>query len=83
MTREAPGGVTIRSGLGSQPQKRDFGLAVPVFHIIVSAGRDIAIGVFAAWLYDKLKRSGVRTIRMGRRTVEVAPEGIQRDGGVR
>jgi hypothetical protein len=34
--------------------------------------------VFSSWLYDKLKKSNARTIRIDQRTVELTTEGIQR-----
>lgn len=78
MTKQAPGGATIE--LRAMPmQKRHLPQeAEPLFRMAVSFGRDVAVGVFASWLYDKLKRAKTRHVRINRRTVEITPDGLYR-----
>jgi hypothetical protein len=76
MTKEAPGGVTIQ--LRPLPiQRRGLAMdSIPMLSIAITARTNIALSLFSNWLYDKLKGSKVRTIRVHRRTVEVTPDGI-------
>lgn len=81
MSREVPGGATIQ--LGDMPmQKRDLpsiqATLVPILVEFGKLGKDVAVGVFAAWLYDKLKSvgEGRKFIRLNRVMVEVTPEAI-------
>jgi hypothetical protein len=86
MAREAPGGARVE--LGRMPMgKRWGGLthdALPMAAVLLSFGRDVAVGLFAAWLYDKLKsdkagkQMGVTKIRINRQEVEITPEAITR-----
>lgn len=78
MTREAPGGATMELRAvptPEQPPQLAYDYA-PIFTVAVNLGRDVAVGVFASWLYDKLKAASVRRIKINRRTVEATPEGI-------
>jgi len=77
-TREAPGDAMMELRavpMPEQPPQLAFD-AEPIFKVMVSFGRDIAVSVFAAWLYDRLKTAKVRRIKINRRTAEVTPEGI-------
>jgi|HubBroStandDraft_6_1064221.scaffolds.fasta_scaffold2018340_1 hypothetical protein len=86
---EVPGGATIRLAK-NRAETRDsnhlYWAAVPQHYLPIAiefakAGKDIAIGVFAAWLYDKLKgraSEATTTIRVNRKTIEVTPEAIAR-----
>lgn len=76
---ELPGGANIRYVSSSWIEKRSLGTsAAPVFRFILSQLDGIAIGIVSAWLYDKLKGTDVRAIRIERRTVELTRDGIQR-----
>lgn len=87
-TTEAPGGVKLE--LGRAPVEKRSGLtwdAFPTAQVLVSASsfaRDVVIGVFSAWLYDKLKSDkvsqhmGITKIRVNREVVEITPEAIPR-----
>lgn len=78
MSREVPGGASIRYLPSSHIEHRGLGAAAgPVFNLLLT-GKDIAVGVLSAWLYDRLKKSNVRTIRIERQIIELTPEGIQR-----
>lgn len=47
--------------------------------IALELGRDVAVGVVANWLYERIKRHPkVRYIRINHREVEVTPDGIRR-----
>ncbi len=80
MSREVPGGATIQ--LGQMPmEKRDLpSIQATLIPILVEVGKDVAVGVFAAWLYDKLKGEGEgegrKFLRVNRVMVEVTPEAI-------
>jgi hypothetical protein len=79
MSKDVPGGGTIR--LRPMPvQKRAMTQdASPYFVIAASVASTVGLGVFSNWLYDRLKgRPRVRHIRINRRTVEVTPDGIRR-----
>lgn len=82
MKREAPGGATIQL-LEMPMEKRDRqyiqALAfVPILVEFAKVGKDVAVGVFSAWLYDKLKGKSEerKFIRVNRVMVEVTPEAI-------
>ncbi len=81
MRREVPGGATIR--LGDLPmQKRDLpsiqAALVPILVEFGKLGKDVAVGVFSAWLYDKLKGKGEerKLIRVNRVMVAITPGAI-------
>lgn len=81
MRREVPGGATIQ--LGQMPmEKRGLpsiqATLVPILIEFGKVGKDVAIGVFSAWLYDKLKGKGEerKFMRVNRVMVEVTPEAI-------
>ena len=78
MVRDVPGGATIRYLPGSHIEKRSLGSIGPIFEFVINAAGNIANNLLSAWLYDKLKKSNVRTIRINRRIVELTPDGIQR-----
>lgn len=76
--REVPGSAIIE--LGPMPvEQRDNRFAydaAPILTMFVHIGSDVAVGLFTAWLYDKLKTAKVRRIKINRRSIEVTPEGI-------
>jgi hypothetical protein len=77
MSREAPGGATIR--LGAMMEKRGVpSIQAYLFPILIDLGREVAIAVFSAWLYDRLKGKSEerKFIRVNRVMVEVTPEAI-------
>jgi len=81
MSREAPGGATIQ--LGQMPmEKRGLpsieATLVPILIEFGKVGKDVAIGIFSAWLYDKLKGKVEerKFVRVNRVMVEVTPEAI-------
>ena len=78
MTREVPGDASIRYLPHTQEEHRGLGALGPVFSLLLSTGKDIAVGVLSAWLYDRLNKSNVRTVRINRQITELTPEGIQR-----
>lgn len=76
MTKVVPGGATITAG-AMPMQKRHLTLdAAPLLTIVIEFGRDVAVGVFASWLYDKLKRAKRTRVRINRRIVEVSEDAI-------
>jgi hypothetical protein len=76
MTKEAPGEATIQLQ-PMQMRKRHYGAdAAPLLVGAVTIGSSVALNVFSSWLYDKLKASKNRHVKINRRTVEVSPEGI-------
>ncbi len=73
MTREAPGGVFIE--LRQFPRESRGGpglgfLTVPLVHLVVTTGKEVAVGVFSTWLVAKLTKSRMRHLRINRKTVE-------------
>jgi hypothetical protein len=82
MSREVPGGATIK--LGQMPiERRDFpSIQASLVPIVIEFAKqhaaDVPIAIFSAWLYDKLKgRSEAgKFIRVNRVMVEVTPEAI-------
>lgn len=79
-TREVPGGAMVELRTVPMPEQPPQ-LAYdhePIFTVAVHFGHDVAVSVFASWLYDRLKTVKVRRIKINRRTVEVTPEGILR-----
>jgi hypothetical protein len=88
-SREVPGGATIRRlrvaappiGTGQTLKSHRTTDAEPLIPIMVEVGREVVIGLFVAWLYDKLKGndgSRRKTIRINRVEVECTPETITR-----
>jgi len=86
---EVPGVATIQLA-PSRVERRyspDYGVQahvlphLPILIEFAKVGKDVAIGVFSAWLYDRLK-SGSRgkltpTIRINQKTIEITtPEDI-------
>lgn len=71
----APGGVTLRFQ-GSLVYKA---VGIPeVLQFIVDASINIDLGLFGAWLYDKVKDKHVERIIINRRVVtEITPHGIR------
>ncbi len=62
-------------------EERGGGLAydsMPFLTVAVSLGASVAVDLFSSWLYDRLKGSRVRRIRINRRTAEVTPDGIRK-----
>ena len=80
MCKDVPGIGILR--LHPMPQeKRAGGRAydsMPLLTVAVSLSASVAADVFSSWLYDRLKGSSVRRIRINRRTVEVTPDGIRK-----
>lgn len=42
---------------------------IHIYEFTIKIGRDVGIGILSAWLYDKLKDSGIREIKIGDQTV--------------
>jgi hypothetical protein len=98
MSREAPGGATIRLPVTHPARDTSGNLVVklkagtyevgdaePLTTVLVEfakVGKDVAIGVFSAWLYDKLKcKDGEERqnfIRVNRVEIGVTPDAITR-----
>jgi hypothetical protein len=80
MCKEVPGIGILR--LHPMPQEeRARGLAydsMPLLTVAASLAASTAVNIFSSWLYDRLKGSAVRRIRINRRTVEVTPDGIRK-----
>ena len=77
MKRDIPGGARIE--LGELPlQKRDVGAVQCLIPIVLTFGRDIAVGVIGSWLYDKLKSKRVKELRVNRTRIEITEETITR-----
>lgn len=77
MTRDVPGGAKIE--LGELPlQKRDIGAVQCLIPIVLTFGRDVAVGVLGSWLYDKLKSKHVKGLRINRTRIEITEETITR-----
>jgi len=75
MKRDVPGGAKIE--LGELPlQKRDIGAALCLIPIVLTFGRDVAVGVLGSWLYDKLKTKHVRELRINGIQIEITKEAI-------
>ena len=84
-TGEAPGGVRLE--LGQMPMEKRSGLtldALPMATVLVSFASGVAVNLFSAWLYEKLKSDkvsqdmGITKIRVERKEVEITPEAITR-----
>ena len=75
LTIQAPGGVTLRYE-GSLVRKA---VGIPeVLQFIVDASVSIDLGLFGAWLYDKVKDKDVERVIINRRVVtEITAEGIR------
>jgi hypothetical protein len=77
MTHDAPGGARLE--LGRMPmEKRHVPGLESLATVLVSFGAGVAVNLFSAWLYDKLKSGRVTRIRIDRTEVEVTPEAITR-----
>jgi hypothetical protein len=78
MCKEIPGiGMLRLYPMPHEERRGDLAYdSMPFLTIAVSLGESVAVSVFSSWLYDKLKDSHVRHIRINRRTVEVTPDGI-------
>jgi hypothetical protein len=78
MTKEVPGGAVIQLG-GMPMQKRHLTQdAAPLVTIAVSLASGVALNLFSSWLYDKLKDSKIRRLKINRRDVEISANGILR-----
>lgn len=78
-TKQVPGGGTIRLGSGKLEKRFRPGWttdAAPLVTIALTVGKDVAIGLLVAWLYDKLKGNEIRTLRINRVQIEISPEAI-------
>ena len=75
LTIGAPGGVTL-TYQGSLVRKA---VGIPeVLQFIVDTSVNIDLGLFAAWLYDKVKDKDVERIIINRRVVtEITPQTIR------
>ena len=49
-----------------------------VLKVVVQLGREVAVGLFATWLYDKLKGGRARRLRVDRMQVEITEGEIKR-----
>jgi hypothetical protein len=73
----APAGVTVerppvvgRKGLGYETAHEIMVLAAGI-------GKDVAVGVFASWLYDRLKKSSVQSVEIDGQRVGVSEPEIR------
>lgn len=75
LTINAPGGVMLRYK-GSLVRKA---VGIPeVLQFVVDATINIDLGLFATWLYDKVKGKDVERIIINRRVVtEITPQAIR------
>lgn len=77
MTKDVPGWAVIKL----LPTRETRGVmcdAAPVLHIAVEFGADVAVGLFANWLYEKLKDTKQPRIRINRQWVETTSDGIKK-----
>jgi hypothetical protein len=72
-----PSGGTLRYVTTIAPRGAWPG-ASELVQLAISFGSGVAAQLAASWLYDRLKKKGVTSIRIERRTVELTPEGIAR-----
>lgn len=57
--------------------RKSFGIP-EILQLVVDVAKDIEVGLFAAWLYDKVKNKEVERIIINRRVVtEITAEGIR------
>ncbi len=80
MSREVPGGAVIQLGEFSLQRRGLPAIHASLIPIFVKLGTEIAVAVFASWLYDKLKgdRKGRTMCLINREVVEVKLEAITR-----
>ena len=75
MRRGVPGNVVIT--LGNLPlETRAYPQVSQLISVAVDFGKDIAVGLFASWLYDKLRDRKVTHIHVERSEIQVTKEGI-------
>lgn len=73
---EAPGGAKVEYQ-GSLVRK-SFGIP-EVLQLIVDFSKDVEIGLFSAWLYDKVQNRQVKRIKIRRTEItEITESGIRR-----
>ena len=80
-TYEAPGGATLKTIPSPWVERRSGQIYAAVCEtILVTFAGGVAINLFSAWLYDKLKDQPppMRTLKINRTEVEITPEGIMR-----
>ncbi|MEP7063774.1 MAG: hypothetical protein ABI881_15395 [Betaproteobacteria bacterium] len=71
-----PSGGTIQYQGALVRKSFDF---TPVLQFVIDTTKDIDVGLFSAWLYDKVKNSRVQSITINSRTVdEITEDGIRR-----
>ena len=76
---DAPGGAIIT--LGNMTLKRSAGFPDTITLIVSFAGTalsSVGIGLFTNWLYDKLSKGNIKTVRIERREVRIEREEITR-----
>src|SRR5438309_10794286 len=73
-TAEVPGKATI--ALSSWFGAKAFG-AQEVLNLVLECGKDVSIGIFASWLYDKLKGRPVK-LRIDRTEILIEEGEIRR-----
>ena len=77
MTHDAPGGARLELGRMPMEKRHVPGFEAPAT-VLVTFGATVAMNLFSAWLYDRLKSGRVTRIRINRTEVEVTPEAITR-----
>ena len=82
-THEAPGGAILRTVPSDRMERRNWNwhiYATAFDTVLVKFAGEIALGLFVAWLYDKLKdvEPPIRKLKINRSEVEITPEGITR-----
>jgi hypothetical protein len=53
------------------PPITGFALAGLCVKFVLELGRDVSVGVLSAWLYDKLKASSIKTVKVNNKCFEV------------
>ncbi len=79
MSKDVPGGANIQLRPPPVPMEEPTLAydADPFFTIAVTVASTVGLNIFSSWLYDRLKDSKVRRIRINRRTAEVTPDGLR------
>jgi hypothetical protein len=78
-SRQVPGGGRVSVLNGGVETRHIPGYttdAAPLITFALSIGKDIAVGLLSAWLYDVLKGNRIRTLRINREKVEISVESI-------
>ena len=74
MQKEVSAGVVLR--WDSTFIREAFGVP-DIISLTLQLGRDVAVGVFSAWLYDKLKRQPPSKLEIGNKQIPVDKKAIE------